>query len=277
MTGPELRQGLFFPPFDALADPRLVAEIAQDAEKAGWDGVFLWDHLLYAEPVREILDPWICLAAMAMVTERISMGPMVTPLSRRRPAVVARQAATLDRLSNGRLILGFGLGDDGRLGELTRFGEQADPVKRGQALTEGLEVVTGLLSGRSVHHIGTYYTVDGVCFLPPPARPGGIPIWLAAHWPHLKPLRRARRYGGVFVIGTPGPDQLAEWTRSIAPMVPRAGFEVVVSGPPGEDPAPWSRAGATWWLTGLGPYDIDVDEVRAVVRAGPNNLGGERR
>jgi alkanesulfonate monooxygenase SsuD/methylene tetrahydromethanopterin reductase-like flavin-dependent oxidoreductase (luciferase family) len=272
MTGSVLRQGLFFPPFDALADPELVAGIGADAEKAGWDGVFLWDHLLFSEPVREILDPWICLAAIAMVTERIRLGPMVTPLARRRPPVLARQAATLDRLSGGRLILGFGLGDDGRVGELTRFGEEADPVARGQALTEGLEVLAGLLSGQPVHHIGTHYTADGVSFLPPHTQPGGIPVWLAARWPNVKPLRRAVGYDGVFTIGIPNPDQLAEWSRSIAAMAPRAGFEIVVSGRPGNDPSPWSKAGATWWLTQLGPYDLDVDEVRAVVRAGPHRF-----
>ena len=241
MTSQVLRQGLFFPPFDALADPRLVADIGKDAEKAGWDGIFLWDHLLYAEPVREILDPWICLAAIAVVTERIRLGPMVTPLPRRRPAVVARQAATLDRLSGGRLILGFGLGDDGELGELSRFGEQAEPVTRGEALTEGLEVVASLLSGRPVHHVGTHYTAEGVSFLPAPTQPGGIPFWLAARWPNLRPLRRAIGYDGVFTIGIPGPEQLAEWSLSIATMAPKAGLKVVVSGRPGEDPAPWSK------------------------------------
>ncbi|MGA2805596.1 MAG: LLM class flavin-dependent oxidoreductase [Acidimicrobiales bacterium] len=275
MTGPVLRQGLFFPPFDALADPRLVADIGAEAEKAGWDGIFLWDHLLYSEPVREILDPWICLAAIAMVTERIRLGPMVTPLARRRPTVLTRQAATLDRLSGGRLVLGFGLGDDGDLRELSRFGELADPAARGEALTEGLEVVAGLLSGKPVHHVGTHYTVDDVSFLPAHTQPGGIPFWLAARWPNLKPLHRAVGYDGVFTIGIPGPEQLAEWSRSIAAMAPRAGFEVVVSGRPGDDPSPWSKAGATWWLTQLGPYDLDVDEVRAVVRAGPHRLQGE--
>ena len=118
------RRGLFLPPFDVLADPALVAELAAEAEEAGWDGVFVWDHLLYADPVREIADPWICCAAIAVATSRIQLGPMVTPLSRRRPQVLARQAASLDRLSGGRLVLGFGLGDDGRVGELSRFGEE---------------------------------------------------------------------------------------------------------------------------------------------------------
>ena len=132
------RRGLFLPPFDALADPVLLADLAADAEEAGWDGVFLWDHLLYAEPVTEISDPWTCCAAIAVRTTRLQFGPMVTPLTRRRPQVLARQAATLDRLSGGRLVLGFGLGDDGGVGELSRFGEELDARVRAARLDEGL-------------------------------------------------------------------------------------------------------------------------------------------
>ena len=160
MTPAALRRGLFLPPFDDLASPRVMADLGQAAEQAGWDGIFVWDHLLYSEPVRAIADPWIVLAAIASRTTRIALGPMVTPLPRRRPAVVARQAVALDELSQGRLILGFGLGDDGGVGELSRFGEQTDAVDRGAALTEGLEVLTGLLSGAPVHHRGEHYVAD---------------------------------------------------------------------------------------------------------------------
>src|SRR5271154_931283 len=117
-----MRQGVFFPAFDGVADPNRLAELAVEAESAGWDGIFLWDHLLYDGGVTNILDPYIALAAMASATTTIQLGPMVTPLIRRRPQIVARQAVALDLLSHGRLILGFGIGDDGDVGELTRFG-----------------------------------------------------------------------------------------------------------------------------------------------------------
>jgi alkanesulfonate monooxygenase SsuD/methylene tetrahydromethanopterin reductase-like flavin-dependent oxidoreductase (luciferase family) len=146
------QRGLFVPPFDALADPRVVADLAVDAEAAGWDGFFVWDHLLYAEPVRSIADPWICCAAVAARTSRMVLGPMVTPLSRRRPHVLARQAASLDLLSGGRLVLGFGLGDDGSVGELSRFGEETDAKTRAAMLDEGLDLLAGLLSGDRVQH-----------------------------------------------------------------------------------------------------------------------------
>ncbi|HEX5195262.1 MAG TPA: LLM class flavin-dependent oxidoreductase [Solirubrobacteraceae bacterium] len=167
------RRGLYIAPFDGLASPAALAELAAVAERAGWDGVFVWDHLLYSEPVRELSDPWICVAAIAARTTRLALGPMVTPLARRRPQVVARQALTLDRLSEGRLVLGFGLGDDGRNGELSRFGEELDPRRRGAMLSEGLDVLRGLLSGERVEHRGEHYTADGVRFEPPPTRTGG--------------------------------------------------------------------------------------------------------
>ena len=107
-----MRSGLFVPIFDALADPALVARLSAEAEEAGWDGVFLWDHVRWREPVLEVADAWITLAAIATATQAIRLGPMVTPLARRRPVKVARETATLDRLSGGRLTLGVGLGSD---------------------------------------------------------------------------------------------------------------------------------------------------------------------
>jgi alkanesulfonate monooxygenase SsuD/methylene tetrahydromethanopterin reductase-like flavin-dependent oxidoreductase (luciferase family) len=272
-----VRQGLFLPPFDALADPLLLSEIGAEAERAGWDGIFLWDHLLYSEPVRDILDPWICLAAIAMATERILLGPMVTPLARRRPAVVARQAVTLDRLSRGRLILGFGLGDDGTTGELSRFGELADPVARGEALDEALAVTTALLSGKEVRHAGPRYVIDGVRFLPQPERPAGIPVWVGGRYPRLRPLRRAAGHQGVFTIGFSSPGELSRWSAEIAALAPQPGFDIVVTGHPDDDPGPWAAAGATWWLVQLGPYRLDCDEVLTVVKSGPRELGDGRR
>ena len=198
------RRGLFLPPFDVLADPRLVAELAVEAEDAGWDGVFVWDHLLYSAPVTAISDPWICCAAIAAATSRIEFGPMVTPLTRRRPQVLARQAAALDQLSDGRLVLGFGLGDDGRVGELSRFGEEVEPKARAARLDEGLELLRRLLSGGDVDHDGTHFAARGVEFQPSATRPGGIPFWIGGRWPNAAPLRRAARYDGAFVISYDG-------------------------------------------------------------------------
>ena len=269
-----VQRGLFLPPFDGLADPGVVADVAVEAEAAGWDGLFVWDHLIFTEPVRAIADPWICCAAIAARTSRIQFGPMVTPLSRRRPQVVARQAVSLDRLSGGRLILGFGLGDDGSVRELSRFGEVSDARSRAAILDERLEVLRGLLSGEEVDHDGPHGTAQRVTFLPTAVRPGGIPIWIGGRWPNRAPLRRAARHDGVFVIAVEAPGDLAAARQAVAGFRERqggamAGFEVVVRLAPGADVVPWADAGATWALTQLGPYGLEPAEVWAVVRAGP--------
>lgn len=262
-----VRYALFFPPFGALADPRVVAEIAAQAEQAGWDGVFLWDHVLYNRGVVEVSDCFTCLAAVATSTSRVLLGPMVTPLARRRPQVLARQAVALDQLSNGRLVLGLGLGHD-FAGELSRFGDETDDRRRAEQLDEGLEVLAGLLSGEEVHHLGPHYRADGVRFLPRPLRPGGIPIWLAAMWPARRPIRRAARHDGLFVIRS-GPDDLAAVRQLLEESGARPGFDLCVEGVPGDDPEPWAAAGATWWCCQLGPTGLDPDAVREVVAAGP--------
>ena len=268
-----MRQGLFFPPFDGVADPHRLVELAQMAEAAGWDGIFLWDHLLYAGGVTKILDPYISLAAIATGTSSIQLGAMVTPLNRRRPQVVARQAVTLDLLSNGRLILGFGIGDDGESGELSKFGEATDAKVRGRMLSEGLEVLTGLLSGGPVNHWGETYQANDVTFQPTAARESGIPIWLAARWPNRAPIRRAARFGGVFVIQMKDPnDVVALRQRLSEDGDDLEHFDVVVSGFIGDDPSPWARAGVDWFLSWIGPYNMNFSEVREMIVEGPRKV-----
>jgi alkanesulfonate monooxygenase SsuD/methylene tetrahydromethanopterin reductase-like flavin-dependent oxidoreductase (luciferase family) len=265
-----VRQGIFVPPFDEMADLDRLVKLAQCAERSDWDGLFLWDHLLYSEPVVDILDPYICLAAMAAATSSIQLGPMVTPLVRRRPAVLARQVVTLDKLSHGRLILGLGIGDDGGKGELSSFGEIVDAPTRGRALNEGLEVLTGLLSGEPVRFHGEHYKALDVVFRPVAERPGGVPIWMAARWPNPAPIRRAAKYQGVVVIQMSDPSDLA----TLREMLQQAGadlnnFDIVINGQIGDDPTPWFEAGASWFLTQFGPYHLNFDEVMELVAGGP--------
>lgn len=255
-----MRRGLFLAPFDVLADPALVADLAAEAESAGWDALFVWDHIRYSEPVVAIADPWICCAAIAVRTHRLLFGPMVTPLPRRRPQVLARQAASLAVLSGDRLVLGFGIGDDWGAGEFGAFGDETDPKVRGRMLDEGLEVLTGLLSGERVDHSGEHYTVRDVRFLPVPTRP--VPIWIAGRHPNRAPLRRAQRFDGYFPIQVESPEHVAA-LRSDVPG------DLVVDLQAGVDPTPWAEAGADWVLTRVGPYDLDLDSVRALVSAGP--------
>ena len=270
-----MRSGLFLPLFDALADPAVVTRLSAEAEEAGWDGVFVWDNLRFVEPVVDVADPWITLAAIANVTERIRLGPMVTPLARRRPVKVARETATLDRLSGGRLTLGVGLGSDEFASEYSMTGEELDDRRRAGMLDESLEILAAAWSGEEVHHSGEHYTVDGMRFLPRPVQQPGVPVWVAGYYGKSRPVRRAARYQGFFPLGLDHPEQLAEVVAELAARRGDAGgdptdpYDIVVALPIGSDPAPYVAAGATWWLVEF-PWDaVSVDQVRTVIRDGP--------
>ena len=235
-----LRSALWLPIFDELADPLVVARLAAEAEEAGWHGFFVWDHVHWHAPVRQVADPWITLAAAATATERLRLGPMVTPLARRRPAKVARETATLDGLSDGRLTLGVGLGSDRFGAEFSATGEQLDDRQRGQMLDEALQILAAAWSGQPVHHRGEYYTVDGMRFLPRPVQRPGVPVWVAGLAGNARPLRRAARHDGFFAVNLEHPDQLAGITATIAGLRQDATtpYDIVIALPPGTDPAP---------------------------------------
>jgi alkanesulfonate monooxygenase SsuD/methylene tetrahydromethanopterin reductase-like flavin-dependent oxidoreductase (luciferase family) len=248
-----LRRGLYLAPFDELANPRVLLGLAVHAEEHGWDGVFLWDHILYRPPVRAVADPWVALSAIAAHTERVRLGPLVTPLSRRRVHKVARETVTLDHLSQGRLILGVGLGS-GRNDELERFGEAVDPRERAQRLDHGLARLTEFWAGE---------------FEPRPVQRPRIPIWVAARWPHRRPVRRAVRWDGLFPIELPGPEALAELAGEIAEQRDDdpGSFELVIDLEPGTELDPWHEAGATWILTDFGPQPTEA-QVREIIAHG---------
>src|ERR1035437_7938472 len=266
MMGGHMKHGLFLPPFDGLADVERMAELAILAEEVGWDGFFVWDHLRYPAPVRDILDPYACLAVMAARTSRIALGPMVTPLIRRRPQVVAGQA------------MGLGIGDDYPGGELACFGELTDAVERGRALNEGIAIFRGLVSGEEVNVTGEFFKAQGVTFQPTAYRSSGIPVWTAGRWPNPGPVRRAAHHQGMMVIQITEPRQVVDFRAKLS----GAGadldhLDVVVWGQRDEKMiyrederyAEWARAGVTWFLTGPGPFNLDYDEVHQYVAAGP--------
>jgi alkanesulfonate monooxygenase SsuD/methylene tetrahydromethanopterin reductase-like flavin-dependent oxidoreductase (luciferase family) len=268
---PAVRSGLSLPLFDELSDPLAVARLAADAEAAGWHGFFVWDHLRWEAPVRRVADSWITLAAIAYATERIRLGPMVTPLPRRRPVKVARETATLDVLSGGRLTLGVGIGEDRFGREFSKSGEQLDDRARGQMLDEALEILTAAWSGEPVHHQGDHYTVDDVEFLPRPVQRPGVPVWIAGFRGNARPIRRAARYDGFFPVNLEHPDELAEVVATVTELRQdsSAPYDFVVSLPVGVDPDPWEQTGATWWLRSFDPERVSLDQVRGVLRDGP--------
>jgi alkanesulfonate monooxygenase SsuD/methylene tetrahydromethanopterin reductase-like flavin-dependent oxidoreductase (luciferase family) len=249
------KRGIFLAPFDELADPRKLGELSRNAESRGWDGFFLWDHVAYRAPVRAVADPWVALAAIACSTEQLRIGPMVTPLSRRRVHKLARETVTLDHLSRGRVTLGVGLGSD-RNGELEPFGEVVDARERARLLDRGLERLSGFWAGE---------------FQPPPLQRPRIPVWVAARWPHRRPVRRAARWDGLFPIDLPGPDALADLAKEVRGLRTRSDdpFELVVETPPGAAADRWEAAGATWVLTDFGSPPPRLADVREAIDAGP--------
>src|SRR5260370_34951481 len=176
-------------------DIHTLAELAHEAEMAGWDGVFYWDGISIQE-AGPMYDPWIVLAAMALRTERVRLGLILTPPSRRRPWKLARETVTLDHLSHGRLILPVGLGtlEDGGF---SKVGEVTDRRQRAELLDESLEVLTGLRSGKPFRFQGKHYHVEEMTFLPPPLQSPRIPIWVVGAWPSQKSMQRVLRYDGL--------------------------------------------------------------------------------
>ena len=234
-------------PFGELAEPSVLVDLATAAEEHGWDAVYLWDHV-YRDPARTTVigDAWVSMAAMITATERIWTGPLVTPLARRRPHVVARQSVALDRLSGGRFVMGLGLGVD-RGGELSRFGELTDAVARGDQLDEGAELLLAFWSGEPVTFDGRYFTADGVQFRPGPVRGARMPLWFAARGDARRPLRRAARLGdGVHAIEMDHDQFRRALDLVVAERGSLDGFDVATNVEPGDSGDQWAEMGVTW-------------------------------
>jgi alkanesulfonate monooxygenase SsuD/methylene tetrahydromethanopterin reductase-like flavin-dependent oxidoreductase (luciferase family) len=263
-------------PFGEFSDPCLFVRLASAAEEAGWDGIFVWDHLAYAFGWSG-MDPWVALSAAASHTRRIRLGVDVAPLPRYRPHVLAQTVTTLDHLSQGRVTLGFGLG--GSTEEFSIFGEDSDTSRRAAMLDEGLQVLDYLLRGQKVDYRGQYYAVNGATLNPTPVQEPRPPVWIGGDKPPA--LRRAAHWDGWVYPANDmdgkmvlSPDWLAEKLSLIkAERGSLEGFDCALSGcsQPGENDLPFSyaRAGATWWLETLFGSRGSADEMLQRVKAGP--------
>ena len=263
-----MQYGVYLPNFGCFGDVHTLTELAHEAEEAGWDGFFIWDHIAGWE--HDMVDPWVALAAIAMRTKRIRIGTTVTPLPRRRPWKVAREAVTVDHLSNGRLILGVGSGGSGV--EFEGFGEETDAKQRGSMLDEALEIITGLWSGELFSFSGQHYQVAKVKFTPKPVQSPRIPIWVGGFWPNKPPFRRAAQWDGLFpLFSTKGEAEELAFLKKAVTYVKehrssQAAFEVIALGPtPGDNIAKANEiverhaaAGATWWLEAIGPFRFGI-------------------
>ncbi|HEY8989019.1 MAG TPA: LLM class flavin-dependent oxidoreductase [Candidatus Limnocylindrales bacterium] len=257
-------------------DPRAAADLAALAEEHGWDGVFTWDAI--AIGTMEAYDPWVVMAAIAMRTERVRLGTIVTPPARRRPWKLAREAMTLDRLSNGRLIVPVGLGalDDAAFANV---GEPTDARTRAELLDESLAIIEGLWSGKPFGYDGRHYRFGEMTFLPTPVQQPRIPIWVVGAWPHERSMRRTLRWDGVYaqVEGVEGIRAVADWAEREWPAATRdRPWDVIAEGrTPGDDPgtaaaivAGYEAAGATWWIESDWE-STSVEAVRERIVAGP--------
>ncbi len=295
-----MKFGLDLPNMGACADPRVLADLALLAEQSGWEGVFVWDSVYTqaGDPRNQALcDPWIAMSAMACATRRIRIGPMITPISRRRPWKLARETASLDQLSKGRLTLPVGLGalEDGAF---SKVGEELDRVRRAERLDEGLAILDGLWSGEPFEFQGKHFHLEEMTFLPQPVQQPRIPIWVVGAWPRPKSVRRAIRWDGILPIkmrpegesladegyalaGGMTPGDLREMTVWIKDHRATSDpFDIVLEGRiparPGDAVSllgPYAEAGATWWLDSTWElayqFPGELEPIRDRIRQGP--------
>ncbi|GHJ36432.1 LLM class flavin-dependent oxidoreductase [Streptomyces sp. TS71-3] len=276
-----MRFSINIPNFGDFSDPRTVARVAAAAEEAGWDGLFVWDHVLHRRHARPFGDPWMLLTAAALATSRIRLGTLVTPVARRRPHQLARQVATLDHLTGGRVTLGTGLGgpiED----EYESFGDATDPKVLAERLDEGLDLLQKYWTGEPVTHEGRHYVAKDVILRPGTVQRPRPPIWVAGFWPSRPPMRRAARFDGavpLFASARHGHLPPLDEVRELAAYIrqhradPGAPFELVLGGVSPTDPArardalgPLVDAGATWWDERQLQEGDDLDRLEPVLR-----------
>jgi len=288
-----VRFSINIPNFGDFADARTVASVASAAEQAGWDALFVWDHVVHHKRERvgqAFGDPWMLLTAAALATSRLRLGTLVTPVARRRPEQLARQVATLDAISGGRVIFSAGLGgpiED----EFASFGDETDPRVLAGRLDEGLDLLVRYWSGEQVNHDGQHYRVRDVTLLPASVQRPRPPVWIAGFWPHRAPMRRAARWDGVVPLFADAPHGVVPTIEQVRDVVAYVGdhrtddgpFEIVVGGVSPGDPAaareviePFVGAGATWWderQLQTSPELYQLAPVMRRIEQGPPDLG----
>ena len=270
--------GIEVVPFGDFSDPRRIVSLAQAAEHAGWEGLWIWDHVVMPYGAG---DPWVTLAAVAAVTHSLRLCVGISPLPRYRPHLLARTLSGLDLLSSGRVIFATGLGI---ASDFAPFGEPPEDRPRASMLDEGLDLLSAYLSGREVQHNGRYYSAEGVRILPTPLQQPHIPVWIGGD--SRAALRRAARQDG-WIIGTVDensrvtntPEKIASQVAYIRQHRTLSGlFDVAVDGvtAPGECGLvdAYARAGATWWFEILHLIRGTQAELEKRIMEGPPSWPG---
>ena len=265
-------------------DIRTIGDLTEEAENAGWDGLFISDAIAVSAegfPDFDFFDPWVGLAVMATRSERIRIGTLITPVPRRRPWKLARETLSIDHLSKGRLILGVGLGAAEHDGGFLKVGEPMDLKVRAQLLDEGLAILTGLWSGKPFSFSGEHYNVNEMSMIPPSLQSPRIPIWVPGVWQKPKSMERAMRWDGII------PQKYKSMSRMTAPEIREvkryvdehrksgSSFDIISGGETSginragalKKVRPYIKAGATWWLESK--WTFSFDELRERVKQGP--------
>lgn len=277
-----MKYGIDIPNFEPFHDPNVIKQLAIEAEYYGWDGFFIWDHIWLGLDI-PFVDPWIALSAIATATKTIRFGTMITPIPRRRPWKLARETVSIDILSNGRLILGAGLGWPPEI-EFAPFSETTDNVTRGEMLDEGLDILTGLWKGKPFSYKGKHFNINmDVTFKPTPKQKPRIPIWIGGMWPNKKPFIRASKWDGVFPISKSGKplsakellqvkDYIYEQSESITQ------YDIVAAGVSFKEVKKqttllksYKNSGATWWIESLEPYKTHQEALQ-IIKSGPPRI-----
>jgi len=280
-----MRYSVNVPNFGEFVAPGVFAEVARRAEEAGWDALLVWDHVVEQKDLRrEIADPWILLTTAALATSRIRLGTAITPVARRRPSKLAREVATLDRLTGGRMVLGAGLGapvDD----EYASFGDTTDIRVLAERLDEGLHALALLWSGEPVTYRGNQITIDDVAFLPTPVQRPRVPIWVGGVWPNKPPMRRAARWdgaipamaGGIEAARPPEVRQVRDLVGFLRGCRAENGladspFDIIIGGRSPTGPTagrdlvgPLADLGITWWDERM-PWGDDLERTEPILR-----------
>ncbi len=286
-----MKFGIDVPIFGPYGDARVLIDLAQEAEKAGWDGFFIWDQIT-GFGADNVVDTQVALTAIAMSTERVRLGVLITPLARRRPAKYAREALSIDHLSNGRLICGVGVGNSKE--EFADLGDGEDAKTRAEMVEEALQVITGLWKEQPFSFEGKHYHIENANFLPKPIQQPRIPIWMGGTWPRTAPMRRAAQWDGVFPLWSEqSPGKMMppeEFVKLIAFIKENRQsdlpFDVIHGGHSdaanaAEVVRPYAEAGITWWLESIDPWSFGgdtaaetwpVEAMRARIIAGPPKL-----
>ena len=265
------------PNIGEYADARLLADLAAESDAAGWDGFFIWDHVVYRDRDAPLVDPWAALIAIALATSRVRIGVLMASVARRRPHVLARQAATVDVVSDGRLTFGAALGSMPE--EYDRFGEDPDPRVRAQKLDEGLEAITGLWTGEPFSYRGEHVVVDDIVMRPTPVQRPRPPVWIGGSWPNTKPFVRAASWDGVMPIHVSyghGRTMPAKDLETIVAFISQQrdisdGFDIALEGESAswDDVEPYADVGLTWWVEKLGWWRGTLDDTRRRIAQGP--------